>query len=328
MKDPVIIIWTILAIIAAFWFKFAVKSKGRTLSSRTAKHILGALLLSSLAGWLVDRFLGESLHSVWAGRLVMLFIGGMHLWSLYYNTWTIRNRTEYNKDSHLPELSFTVLLSLASSICFAASPRALVFLKLSSIQDEVTMWDAPLLFLLPFLVLKLFDLAGQIPFRVVENAWLYPLEEINTEHWPWRDLIRVNFRVRKSLHDDYYLFGRWTTPWIEVPREALLGSVYRLNMQEHRKHRRDTIQDLGNEYAGDPAFWWLFSVKWIWWKPSSWWRKKRFLDPDLSLASNLVQNGDIIKARRVPKDALAGVDYRSRRTQTPIDPEKTVIINR
>lgn len=328
MDSPVIVVWALLAVGAAFLLRWAMKSRGRKPTPRTAKHGLVALLVASLAGWLTERYLGDEPSVVWAGRLVMLVLGSLHLWGLYYIGWTERHGTDYKKDSLLPEGAFTLLLGLLVSICFAASPRAIPFLKLPFQPEDITMWDAPLLFLFPWLVLKLFDIAGQIPPRVVENPWVYPLEEVNTEHWPWRDLIRVHFRVSKSLRDDGRLFGRSTTPWIEVPREAVLGKVFRLNMQEHRKHRRDTIQDLGNEYAGEPLFWWLFHIRRVWWKPSSWSRKVRYLDPDQSLAANEVRNGDVIRACRISKDALEGVDYRSRRQQPPIDPDKTVLIHR
>lgn len=323
-----ILIWTLFSVGSGFFFRWSMKSKGRTLTARTAWHTLGLLLLTCLVGWLMERYTGSSPSVVWIGRLAMLLLGVIHLSLIYFLEWPQRNGRDYRNDSLLPEGVFTVLLGLLVSICFTAAPRYIPFLEIKAVQEYSGMWDSPLVFLFPWLIFKLFDIAGQIPFRVVENPWKYPLEEVNTEHWPWRDLIRVSFKVKQSLRDEGHPFGRSTTPWIEVPREAELGKVFRLNMQEHRKFRRDTIQDLGNEYDGAPMFWWLFSIKWIWWNPTSWFRHPRFLDPDRSLAANGVRNGEIIRLHRIPREALDGVDYLAQRSRPPQDPEMTVLVNR
>jgi hypothetical protein len=330
MKEPVVIVWATLAIAIAFIYRWAMKSRGRKITPRTAWHILIVLLVSSIAGLVTESKFNGSPNIVWVGRLIILVLGIGHLISLYYIGWSKRDSYKYKEDSILPEGIFTLLLGLGSAICFCASPRSLPiqFFEFTFTPDPITMWDAPIIFLLPFVFLKLFDFAGHVPSKVVENPWIFPLEEVNTEHWPWRDLIRINFRVSKSLRDEGHIFGRWTTPWIEVPREISLGKVFQLNMQEHRKHRRDTIQDLGNEYVGEPFFWWIFSIKWVWWKPSSWWRSIRYLDPDATLSVNLVRNGDIIRAKRVSKEALEGNDYKARRDQSMIDPNKTIIFHR
>ena len=227
------------------------------------------------------------------------------------------------------EAAFTVLLALLTSICFVSFPRLLGFIEVAEHHDHLPTWDAPTVFILPFLVFKFGDFAGQVPFRVVENIWFFPLETVSVADWPWRQLVRVNFQVAGSLLEEYRWFGKNTYPWIEVPQEQSLGRIFRLTMQERRKKQGlSTIQDLGNEYAGAPKFWWLFSIKFVWWHPATWSRQPRFLNPDLSIAANKVRPGDIILARRVPADPAMSPSNRPWLSQPNFDSEKTTIIKR
>ena len=329
MKEPVIIVWGVLTIISAFWLKWCMKRYGRQFDATTPWHLLAFALLSSIAAVVFQLTMKESLHLVWASRLTLLVIGTLQVWSLYRQSLVKRDKYNYEKDSLATETAFTLSLGLLCSICYALSPRLLAIFKVPKGIPDLSIWDAPLLFLLPLLVYKLFDFASQIPFRYVENTWFYPLETVHVENWPWRDLVRVNFRLTNSLLEEYRLFGRKADPWIEIPREASLGNIFRLTMQERRKKQGlTTIQDLGTEYGGEPQFWWLFKIKFILWRPSTWRRKPRYLNPDLSIAANKIQNDDVILAKRVPADKNMLPINRPWTGKADFDSEKTIILNR
>ncbi len=329
MKEPVIIVWGVLAIITGFWLKWCLKRYGRQPDSTTPIHLFVFALLCSIAAVTIQLTMKASIHTVWVSRLVLLVIGSLHVWSLYRQSLAKRDPYSYEKDSYITEIAFTSSLAFVCSICFVLSPRLLSLLKIAKTPSDLTLWDAPLVFLLPLLVYKLFDLAGQVPFRYVENTWFYPLETVNVEKWPWRDLVRVNFRVTNSLLDEYLMFGRKADPWIEIPKEATLGNIFRLTMQERRKKQGlSTIQDLGTEYGGEPKFWWLFKVKFIWWRPSTWTREPRFLNPDLSITANKILNDDVIVAKRLPASKEQLPINRPWDGRMDYDPDKTVILNR
>ncbi len=328
MKDPVIIVCGILTIIAIMWSKWCLKKHNRSLDSVATIHVLAFALVCSAFGCLMPMMVKSEIWLLWMNRILLLVFGILQVWSLYRQSWVVRDKFDRAKDSLWPEFSFTVVVALLCSFCFIASPRALGFFSLSKAMPDTGLWDAPLYFLISFFVFKLFDRAGQKPFRTVEAPWFSPIEAVNPQKWPWRDLTRVDFQVAESLLEEYTVFGRQSTPWIEIPRAAQLGLVFNLNMDERRKIKGvRTIQDIGNEYDGAPKFWWLFSVKVVWWKPSTWFRKPRFLNPNLTVAQNGVLNGDIIKARRMPAES-AVMPASAWAGASDYDPEKTVFIQR
>ena len=329
MKEPIVIIWSTLVILVGIWLRWSLKRQQRSFDRETPIHIFVLVLLSSLAGITFQMTMKDSLHIVWASRLAFFCIGILHVWSLYHRKWMKRDKFNYVKDSFQPELAFTIALALGCSIAFVLSPRLMGLLRIGGIKPDFTLWDAPLVFLLPFLLFKLGDIASQIPYRFVEKNWFYPQELVNADKIPWRDLIRVNFIVANSLMEEYRLFGRRAHPWIEVPRELTLDKVFCLMVQERRKKQGlAIIQDLGSEYGGEPQFWWLFRLKFVWWKPSTWRRKPRYLNPDLSIGANNIRGGDIIIAWRVPADKEMMPANRPWTGRVDFDPEKTTVINR
>lgn len=305
----------------------------RSMGSKMSIHVLVLVLVSSIIGLTLQLTLRGSLHIVWATRLALVILGSFHVWNLYRMDWIKRDPYIYLKDSMLPELSSSVLVSLACSMAFVLSPRLLsipfVSLSIPRIPADYTMWDAPVAFLLPFLAYKLADFSSQIPYRFVEKIWYYPQELLSAEKIPWRDLIRVNFITANTLRDEYRIIGRRSHPWIEIPTEVQLEKAFRLMVQERRKKQGLTIiQDLGSEYGGEPKFWWLFRIKIVWWKPSTWRRKPRYLNPELSVRENRIRGGDIIIATRVPADKDMLPANRPWEGNRDFDPDKTTLLNR
>jgi hypothetical protein len=107
--------------------------------------------------------------------------------------------------------------------------------------------------------------------------------------------LRTEYRLlQKPLN---YLMN----PWILAPKSQQMGDIFRVLVQERRK-RRDLalIQDIGTEYRGQAPFWLLFSIKRIWYRPSTWSRKVRYVNPNLSVEENEIQQGDVIRVERLP----------------------------
>lgn len=327
MREPTLIIWALLAFITGLLFMWSVRHSKRQLGKYVAIHKLALILASFGAGFLAFFFLKDSPHQYWASRLSLLFLGLLHTWAMYSQSWVKRDKYDYEKDSFLPEFLFTLLQALIASACFTISPQLFGVVE-RPVDVSLPLWDAPLAFMAPFLVLKIGDYASQIPFRAVENPWVYPIEPVNPENWPMRNLMQVNFQVRRSLVEEYHLFRRAAFPWIEAPKEIPLGDIFRLVMQERRR-RPDllTIQDMGDEYGGDPKFWWLFSIKKKWWDPGTWYRSPRYLNPDQSVTANKVQKNDIIIARRIPGDG-SKFSYSKYQGGQSADPDRTRLIHR
>ena len=327
MKELVIIIWTVLVMVFSFLLMFALKKQKRQMGKLVMIYKIILVLICFGISFLVFYSLAESPHFVWASRLTIFVLGILNVWAMYSRPWPVRHRFKYEEDAFLIEFIFVTIGGLLCGIAFVSAPQVFYLIPFS-VDVSITLWDIPLIFLLPFLILKLADFSAQVPFRTVENPWIFPLEPVNVEKWPWRDLMQINFQVKKSLLDEYHIFSWPANPWIEGPKEVNLGEIFRLVIQERRQRRElSTIQDMGDEYDGAPRFCWLFKIKKIWYKPSTWFRNPRFLNPDLSINQNKIQKGDVIIAKRIPGDGTKpqGINYQG---MTGEDPDKTVIILR
>ncbi|MEO1412505.1 MAG: TssN family type VI secretion system protein [Bacteroidota bacterium] len=327
MRELVIIIWGILLLVATMGLRYGLKRQQRQLGKYVMYHKIGVVVLSFGTGLLLYWLLLDSPHLTWALRLLALSLGAVNVGVMYRQAWSQRFPHDQEQDGFLPELLFQLISGLLAATAIVTAPQVLELVPYAEDLSRY-LWDLPLVFILPFLVAKFWDLSTQVPYQLVENPWVYPIEPVTPENWPWRNLMQVNFQVRSSLREEYLIFRRSARPWIEAPKEVALGKVFCLVMQERRKRADLTsIQDMGTEYAGDPQFCWLFSIKRIWWRPDTWFRKPRFLNPDLSILVNQVREGDVIIARRIPWRGESNT-FRDYRDDTGYDPDKTVIVNR
>lgn len=326
----IVIIWMVLAFVSGFLFRWALKWKKRKLTKWAIYKKLGTFVLCFLAGLLVYYFLDGDINLVWVSRLVLLGIGAFHLFLTYLQSWSVRDHFVYANDSFAVEFLYTAVLAFAGASIFAFAPRILG--DDSASGWVVLIWDAPVLILLPFFILKLSDFSSQVPFRIIKNTWVFPIEPLVLENMQQAQETPVTFQVAGSLKNEYRWFARQYKPFIvyDFPIEKVsLGYLFRLVIQERRKKPNlPRILDMGDEYGGSPQFWWLFSIKRIWWNPLTWFRNPRYLNPDLSLLENQVKKYDVILARRIPAAGTMGEGARYDTQITELDPEKTVLIHK
>jgi hypothetical protein len=260
-------------------------------------------------------------------RLGLLVLGVGNLIFIYKQDWSIRNVIDYKEDSILIEGIYMGSMALLASIAYVAAPFTFDLVPYSS-EVALSLWDAPIIYLLPFFVLKMLDGVGQIPLKAIESPWLFPIEKVSPETWKWRNLLQVNFKLKSSLLEEYDMFTWYARPWIEAPIETELGKVFHLCIQERRK-KSDllTIQDMGDEYDGQAQFCWMFYLGPAWYKPKSWFVNSRVLNPFVSIEQNQLSADDVIFAKRIVGDGkshMAGL-YDD---MPEDDSEKTVFINR
>lgn len=188
MKELVIIVWAFFAFALSFSLMYVLKKQQRKMGKYTMIANLILVILTFGLSYLVFRFLNESSHLIWITRLTLVSLGSLFLWFVYSRPWTIRHHTNYSKDAFAPEFMFLFFTGILVCIAFIAAPQVFEIIPYP-VDLSVQFWEAPIYFILPFLVVKLFDFSGQIPFRTVENPWVFPLEPVQVETWPWRDLI-------------------------------------------------------------------------------------------------------------------------------------------
>lgn len=325
MNEPVFILWGVLLLITILLVRFLFKRYGRSLGRYAGFLKIGLTLLTLGLSLLIFWRLPDSAHLIWVARLTIIALACTDVWLAYKLKFSKRNGYDYEQDSFLPEFLFFTAHALAVGMVFVAGPQVLGLVDAQGVDLSRNFWDLPLLFLVPFLALKLADFAGQLPYREVENRWVYPLEYLELTPEQLTDFTRVEFQVRNGVRREYKIGARPDYPWIQAPRALPLGDVFRVTMQE-RKRRSDLvpINDVGDEHGGDPLFWWLFKRK-LRWHPGTWFAKPRYLNPAHSVEVNNLHSYDIVQIRRIP----TGDDFTSgMRMAIPFSGDETIIIQR
>ena len=263
-----------------------------------------------------------------SNRVSILLVGMINAFVIYTQTWTKRDVLNSDSDSFWLEFLYIASCAFAGSISYVAAPYTFEFVPYSE-DISAMLWDIPLVYLLPFILLKLIDLAGHVPLKELKVPYLFPIERVDPSKWNRKAKVaRINFELNDSLETEYDMFSWHAKPFIEAPIEEELGKVFRLCIQIRReKGNFSAIQDMGDEYDGDAQFCWLFYKKAHFLKPKSWFNKNKYLNPFLSITANGIQPSDIIIAQRIHGD---GSHYAVEQLDYPIinDDEKTVIIPR
>ena len=326
MLEPILMIWEALGVISVFCFAFLLKRSKRTKDKYAMFHFLGVVLIAFLVSLGAHAGLGESLHLAWVGRLSIMAIGGLSTWVMYKRPWSVRHTWNREEDALGPEGLFTFTAGLLAAAAFVTSPQVVGLIGYD-VDLSTPNWDLPLAFILPFLVLKVADLSGQVPFPVVESPFYFTIEEVRAADWKWTEIQQFNFRLKSSLQEDQHLFSWDSKPWIEAPKSRTLRDIFKLVVQERRKRNDlDTLQDFGDEYAGKPEFCWLFRLRKPWYNPIGWFSPPRLLDPTQRMDFLGVGPYDVIVAERIP--AMDDIDPSWLQPEAPEDPNATVLIRR
>ena len=326
MREPVLIVWGILMLITAAIMLYVSRRKMRPMRKYAGWQKIGLMILTFCFSWLLFRYLRESPHFIYVGRLVILGLAILDTWVMYKLRFSKRDAFDPEEDSFWLEFLFTLLHGFIAALMFATAPQITNLVDIREVDVSYAWWDIPLIFIIPYLCVKLLDFASQTPYKEVENRWLYPMEVVVIDQARWQDFIQVNFKIKDGMRKEYKFLTMNEKPWIQVPRKFLLGDAFRLNMQERRKDAKlKVINDIGNEHGGSHRFWWIFRKARVWWNPLTWFRNRRYLNPDYSIEANDVRPYDVIIARRIPvgKGFIPG-----QAIQVDPDEDATILLNR
>jgi Ca2+/Na+ antiporter len=329
MLDPVIIIWVVLLVISAAVLMLLLKHRDRKLSKYDMLFRLGyaalAFGLAALAFLLFDK---DSVWLVSISRLCLLFVGVINVVTIYKQAWTKRDRLNAEEDSFWIEMVYILSCAFTASVAFVAAPYAFQLIPYSEDLSAI-FWDIPLVYALPYFIVKVFDITGHMPLKAAPKPWLFPIERVEPSEWNWKAKVqRINFELHDSLETEYDLFSWYAKPYIEAPLDAELGKIFRMCIQIRREKGNYTaIQDMGDEYDGAAQFCWLYYKKPRLLEPESWFKQKRYLNPFASISANGITAKDIIVAQRIHGDGSHyAIDQQD--LSTTNDDEKTVFISR
>ena len=228
-------------------------------------------------------------------QALFLLFGLFHLWFMYKKLfWSKRNGYDATIDSLLPE----AIYSLAVLFLMGAGLLA-VYGYFSGFPKIGNYWSISFLFFIPFLFLKSYDFLNQIPQKDYSQKWVFTDAPINEDNWRWENETWTHFEVKELLKGTTKT-NRLASFRIKGPRKVPLREIFRLATREYNKKATEVIvQDLGIEKENKGKIWWLFSIKFIWTQPNTWYRKIRYLDPYSSSVINKILPNDIVVARRM-----------------------------
>lgn len=226
----------------------------------------------------------------------LFFLFGLfHLWFMYQKLfWSKRNGYDADMDSLLPEAiySFAILFLMGAGLLAAYG-------YFSGFSKMGNYWSISILFSIPFLFLKSYDFLNQIPQKDYSLKWVFTDDPINENNWRWENETWTHFEVKEKFRGTSKV-NRLASFRIKGPRKVPLREIFRLATREYNKNAVDVVvQDLGLEKENKGKIWWLFSIKFIWSQPNTWYRKIRYLDPYSSSVINEILPNDIIVARRM-----------------------------
>jgi hypothetical protein len=236
-------------------------------------------------------------------QVFFALLGLFHTWFMYKKLfWSKRDGFAKSRDSFLPELLYGIFLMTLVTVGILAA---------LSYKGQTVLaglfWAVGIPFLVPFMILKTFDGLNQIPKRDFSQKWIFSKEPIREDNWHWVNELWVEFEVYQSWSTERRRAGRKARFRIRAPRQVPLREVYRLAVREYNQKGPEVVlQDLGFEAANNGAFWWLFSIKFMWKKPNTWFRSIRYLDPMQATVEGELLPTDIVVARRMSFSSDAG----------------------
>jgi Type VI secretion system, TssN len=268
---------------------------------RTSLYLLFMILVGGLTGlWLHFESEKNLLHlpNIYISlQVIFLLLGIGHIWWMYRKLfWSKRDSFWIENDSFWPELLYTlaILFLMSAGLLGAYGYFEVDFSNITHY------WGICILFVVPFLFFKSYDFFNQIPQRDFSQRWVFTNDRIGEDNWDWVNEIWVQFEVKENLVSERLKKGRLASFRIEAPRKVPLRETFRLAVREYNSKAPDiNVQDLGFEQENVGHFWWLFSIKFVWRRPETWFRKIRYLNPYSSPVKNEIRPNDIVVARRM-----------------------------
>jgi hypothetical protein len=228
-------------------------------------------------------------------QLLFLILGVIHAFAMYRHfSWDARQYL-------YPELFFTCLVWFTGMIPFMFIYKAL--------RDDAFLYLAmatSLFFIVPFLFLKTYEAALDIPFRNMKE-WFYPVQSPPEE--PEEALLQkplvIAFLMPKAIEDRKYTNFR-----AKAPSGMITGDLFYHFVQDYNAKNAGQTIEYADKYGR--AYGWLFYFKPRWYLLY----QKYYIDPDISIAENRIRENSVIVCERthVPEIAEPGVkllrDYR------------------
>jgi hypothetical protein len=179
-------------------------------------------------------------------------------------------------------LIFTVLLTFLGCIAVLVL-NFLVFIETS----QALFTTGLVMFPLPFFFFYTLELFLSIPDKIFKK-WYYPLDH-SMPNLDLLDLTRVliiQFEFLKSLSETSL-----TNFKAKAPSNMPFGELFYIFISDYNESHPQNIIEITD--SNQHPYPWIFYIK------TSWWKRNKFIDPDLTFQENGIINNDIISCQRV-----------------------------
>lgn len=299
-----IIYLSLIGIVLLLIFLFAFDRRQR--DRKAWFHFVIYLMIGGACGSLINLFSIRNTMSIETCYLLFsIFCFGLGIFLVWYMLrkimWVKRDPEDAEKDSFILELLFILLCGISLSIGVALS---LKFFKVSYADYFL---GATLLFPAWFLIIKALDCLFQIPTEEYKIKWKFPKYLINEQDWPETNKVWIGFESMESYNRPGMLsLIRYRA---EVPRNIVLGEIFRLAIKIYNGQGHvNSMQDIGVEPENEDRFWWLFRLKFVWYRPHTWFPNFRILDPNADVITNGLRTDDLVQAIRMSTGSNTPVD--------------------
>jgi hypothetical protein len=204
--------------------------------------------------------------------LAYLFIGIIHIFSM---------KAVFKGLKPQISLLFTILLTFLGCIAVLVL-NYFVFNKTS--QALFTM--GLVMFPLPFFFFYTLELFLNIPDKIFKK-WFYPLDH-SMPNLDLLDLTRVliiQFEFLKSTSETSL-----TNFKAKAPSNMPFGELFYIFISDYNESHPQNIIEITDR--NQQPYPWIFYIK------TSWWKRNKFIDPDLTFQENGIINNDIISCKR------------------------------
>ncbi|MBK6444588.1 MAG: hypothetical protein IPO39_00325 [Bacteroidetes bacterium] len=183
------------------------------------------------------------------------------------------------------KLFFTIGIIAGSMFFFFLLSK---FLVLKRSPDYISLFlPAFLVFIVPFFFIATFDKAMQIPMRKYK-LWFY------SENAKMPDLDLIDFSNSYILSFEFpkkYNDTSISNFKFKAPLDMQFGELFFMYITEYNDKNRENPIDYQDSLS--KAYGWLFYIK-----PNAWWKRKRILDPHLTVKQNQIKENEVIAPKR------------------------------
>ncbi|MFN8143759.1 MAG: TssN family type VI secretion system protein [Bacteroidia bacterium] len=185
----------------------------------------------------------------------------------------------------LKKLFFTLGITMGSMLFFFLLGK---FLVLRKAPDYIPLFlPAFLVFVIPFFFIATFDKAMQIPMRKYK-LWFY------NENAKMPDLDLIDFSNSYILSFEFpkkYNDTSISNFKFKAPVDMQFGELFFMYITEYNDKNRENPIEFQDSMS--KAYGWIFYIK-----PASWWKRKRILDPHLTVKQNQIKEHEVIAPKR------------------------------